>query len=121
KEQTMPSLFQRVSPHQAGASTVSLQDVSVRYGGTVALESISFQLQQGEQIAVIGPNGAGKSTLFNVIVGKIKPDQGQVRIYGSGPKGHICSGYVPQRSAVDWRFPGTVRDVVMMGRVRKMG
>jgi manganese/iron transport system ATP-binding protein len=55
------------------------------------------------------------------MVGKVKPDRGEVRIYGSGPKGHICIGYVPQRNAIDWRFPVTVRDVVMMGRTSKIG
>jgi manganese/iron transport system ATP-binding protein len=93
----------------------------VNYNGTVALEAVSFSLERGEQIAVVGPNGAGKSTLFNVMVGKVRPDRGSVRIYGSGPKGHICIGYVPQRNAIDWRFPVTVRDVVMMGRTSKIG
>jgi manganese/iron transport system ATP-binding protein len=117
----MPSFFKRTIPHHRGAPTVSFQNVSVRYNGTPALEAISFQLQPGETVAVVGPNGAGKSTLFNVIVGKIKPQQGQVSIYGSGPRQHICIGYVPQRNAIDGRFPVTVRDVVMMGRVGKIG
>jgi manganese/iron transport system ATP-binding protein len=117
----MPSLLNRITPHQPGASTVTLKDVTVSYNGTAALDAVSFSLEQGEQIAVVGPNGAGKSTLFNVMVGKVKPDQGDVRIYGSGPKGHICIGYVPQRNVIDWRFPVTVRDVVMMGRTSKIG
>jgi manganese/iron transport system ATP-binding protein len=117
----MPPFFERAIAHQSGAPTVSFQNVSVRYNGTPALEAVSFELQPGETVAVVGPNGAGKSTLFNVIVGKIKAHQGEVRIYGSGPKQHICIGYVPQRNAIDWRFPVTVRDVVMMGRVSKIG
>ncbi|MEZ4672716.1 MAG: metal ABC transporter ATP-binding protein [Caldilineaceae bacterium] len=62
-----------------------------------------------------------KSTLFNVIAGITHPTSGRVDIYGSDPTGHICVGYVPQRNRIDWRFPVTVRDVVMMGRTRKIG
>lgn len=121
----MRSLLQRSTPHITGAPTLALQNVTVRYDGSnrgiPALASVSFQLHQGEQVAVVGPNGAGKSTLFNLIAGAIKPDEGDVRVYGSGPKGHICIGYVPQRKASDLRFPVTVRDVVMMGRIGKIG
>lgn len=56
-----------------------------------------------------------------MIAGVVRPSEGQVRIYGSGPGGHICVGYVPQRKVIDWAFPVTVTDVVMMGRVGKMG
>lgn len=117
----MQALFHRTTPHLPGVATVTFDNVSVGYEGTPALESVSFQLHQGEQVALVGPNGAGKSTLFNVIVGKLKPSRGRVHVFGSGPDGHICIGYVPQRNAVDWRFPVTVRDVVMMGRVGKIG
>ncbi|MBI1299015.1 ATP-binding cassette domain-containing protein [bacterium] len=111
----------RLAPHLPGAPTVAFHNVSVRYDGVVALDNVSFHLSEGEHVAVVGPNGAGKSTLFNVIVGKVRPTRGEVQIYGSGPKGHICIGYVPQRNAIDWRFPVTVRDVVMMGRTSKIG
>jgi manganese/iron transport system ATP-binding protein len=111
----------RLTPHLPGAPTVAFHNVSVRYDGVVALDNVSFHLSEGEQVAVVGPNGAGKSTLFNTIVGKVRPTGGEVQIYGSGPKGHICIGYVPQRNAIDWRFPVTVRDVVMMGRTSKIG
>jgi manganese/iron transport system ATP-binding protein len=70
---------------------------------------------------VVGPNGAGKSTLFKVIAGIMQPSAGHVTVYGHGPHGHICIAYVPQRSQVDWSFPATVADVVMMGRIGKIG
>lgn len=117
----MSPIYTRRTPHLHGAPTVAFDNVSVGYDGVLALDAVSFQLSQGEQVAVVGPNGAGKSTLFNVIVGKLRPSRGDVRVYGSGPKGHICIGYVPQRNAIDWRFPVTVRDVVMMGRVGRIG
>jgi manganese/iron transport system ATP-binding protein len=98
-----------------------MDQVSVHYDSVPALEQVSFQVQRGDQVAIVGPNGAGKSTLFNVIAGIVKPNQGTVRIFGSGPKGHICIGYVPQRNRIDWRFPVNVADVVMMGRTSQIG
>jgi len=107
--------------HDLSRPILELKEVSVRFNGVPALDQISFQLQKGERVAVIGPNGAGKSTLFNVIAGVLPPNQGQVKVYGNIPGEHICIAYVPQRSQVDWRFPVNVADVVMMGRVRKLG
>jgi manganese/iron transport system ATP-binding protein len=103
------------------APSLELENVTVFYGDTLALENVTARLHAGDQVAVVGPNGAGKSTLFNVIAGITRPQKGTVRIYGSRPTGHICVGYVPQRNRMDMRFPVTVRDVVMMGRVGKMG
>ena len=97
------------------------QDISVANGRYPALQHITFSAHQGERLAVVGPNGAGKSTLFKLIVGTIKPSEGQVHIFGHGPDGHICIGYVPQRNEIDWSFPVTVEDVVMMGRVGQIG
>lgn len=90
-------------------------------GGDAALTDVNFELTRGERIAVVGPNGAGKSTLFKLIVGAIQPTSGTIEIFGHGPDGHICIGYVPQRSQIDWTFPVTVADVVMMGRVGQIG
>jgi ABC-type Mn2+/Zn2+ transport system ATPase subunit len=108
-------------PHVPTAASVQLREVTATYAGITALDNLSFTLNQGDQVAVVGPNGAGKSTLFNLIARIIQPVRGQVNIYGSGPEGHICVGYVPQRNRLDWRFPVTVADVVMMGRVGKIG
>lgn len=117
----IPSLLGRHVTHKPGAPILEVFDLGVRYNGRVALEDISFQLVMGERVAVVGPNGAGKSTLFKVIAGVLQPTEGEVRVYGHGPGGHICIAYVPQRSEVDWSFPVTVADVVMMGRVGKLG
>jgi manganese/iron transport system ATP-binding protein len=109
------------APHQAGTPILEIKSLSVHYDGVLALEDISLRLQAGERVAVIGPNGAGKSTLFKVIAGVLPASSGEVKIYGQGPGGHICIAYVPQRSQVDWDFPVNVTDVVMMGRVGKLG
>ena len=109
------------TPHDSSAPTLALHHLSVRYGPTVALDDLSFTVEPGAHVAVVGPNGAGKSTLFNVVAGTIAPAQGKVDIFGSQPQRHICIGYVPQRSQIDARFPVSVWDVVMMGRVGQIG
>ena len=120
----MKTFLNGVAHHQSHDPTkpcVQLHGVTVSYEGIMALANVTLTLNAGDQVAVVGPNGAGKSTLFHVIAGTLKPTQGQVTIYGSGPQGHICVGYVPQRNRIDWRFPVTVLDVVLMGRVGKIG
>ena len=117
----MSPALKHAVPHDAALPAIELENVSVRYDQALALENVTLRLKRGERVAVVGPNGAGKSTLFHVIAGVVRPTAGQVRIYGSGPGGHICVGYVPQRKVIDWDFPVTVTDVVMMGRVGKMG
>jgi manganese/iron transport system ATP-binding protein len=117
----MPEPIRHDIPHQPGAPILEAREVSVRYDGRPALADITFALSAGDRVAVVGPNGAGKSTLFKVIAGVLRPTGGSVRIGGHGPTGHICIAYLPQRTEVDWRFPVTVRDVVMMGRVGQLG
>ena len=107
--------------HQPNQPVLDVQHLTVRYNGQVALEDLTFHLHEGERVAVVGPNGAGKSTLFKVVAGVLQPSAGEVNIYGSRPRGHICIGYIPQRSQVDWSFPVSVADVVMMGRSAKLG
>lgn len=114
--------FQRVMiPHDENAPIVKFNNVSYMYDGVLALKDISFELLSGVRLAVVGPNGAGKSTMFKIIAGLLQPTKGDVDIYGHQPRGHICIAYVPQRNQVDWNFPVNVLDVVMMGRIRKLG
>jgi ABC-type Mn2+/Zn2+ transport system ATPase subunit len=56
-----------------------------------------------------------------VVAGVLQPTSGEVNIFGSHPDRHVCIGYIPQRSQVDWNFPVSVADVVMMGRSAKLG
>jgi ABC-type Mn2+/Zn2+ transport system ATPase subunit len=115
------SFSRRYAPHQPDVPLLVLDRVSVNYETGRVLNDISFHLRQGEGVALVGPNGAGKTTLFKVIAGILEQDQGLVQISGHEPGGHSCIAYVPQRSQVDWSFPATVADVVMMGRINKMG
>jgi ABC-type Mn2+/Zn2+ transport system ATPase subunit len=115
-----PPLYAHVH-HNPDAPILETHKLTVSYDGRVALEDITFHLHTGERIAVVGPNGAGKSTLFKVVAGVLPPTSGEVKISGFGPRGHICIAYVPQRSQVDWHFPASVADVVMMGRIGQVG
>lgn len=101
---------------------LDFEHVTVSYNGKPALDDLTFQIPHGERAAVVGPNGAGKSTLFKAIVGLLPVQKGRILIHGQ-PLGHHheCVAYVPQREEVDWRFPLTVEDVVMMGRFGKLG
>jgi len=96
-------------------SVLNVHNLSVSYNGTRALDSVSLEVEAGQRVAIVGPNGAGKSTLFRALVGLIPRQSGRVETHGTD------LGYVTQRSAVDWSFPVTVHDVIMMGRVGKMG
>jgi manganese/iron transport system ATP-binding protein len=108
-------------PADHSSPLIQVSDLHVSFGETVALSGASFHLCQGEFVAIIGPNGAGKSTLLRAILGLIA-FSGQVtfsKTLGSRPTRRIS--YVPQQQALDWSFPVTVWDVVMMGRTAQLG
>lgn len=111
----------RETAHREDSPILKTTGLSVNFNGDLALIDVDFELNRGEQVAVVGPNGAGKSTLFKIVAGVLKPTAGKVQIAGHEPGGHICIAYIPQRSQVDWNFPVSVSDVVMMGRIGKMG
>ncbi|HNN11985.1 MAG TPA: metal ABC transporter ATP-binding protein [Anaerolineales bacterium] len=105
------------TPHR-----LEVHNISIGYGQKIILRDLSFQIPHGKRVAVVGPNGAGKSTLFKALVGLLPLQHGQVMIHGETLGSHKdCVAYVPQREEVDWRFPVTVDDVVMMGRFSQMG
>ncbi|MGC9503482.1 metal ABC transporter ATP-binding protein [Baaleninema sp.] len=101
---------------------IHIQGLSVSYREVEALRNVNLKLQPGKLIGIVGPNGAGKSTLMKALLGLIPSATGTVR-HGSQPLTEQLErvAYVPQRSAIDWTFPATVWDVVMMGRIRKTG
>lgn len=98
------------------APILEVTNLTVSYNGTSALEKVSFPVESGQRVAIVGPNGSGKSTLLKALVGLVRPAAGQVHIQAGAE-----ISYVPQRSEVDWRFPVSVYDVVMMGRIAKIG
>lgn len=107
--------------HPPDFPAIEVRDLRVGGDGAPILSGVSFSLAQGEAFAVVGPNGAGKTTLIMALAGLIKPSSGEIRVFGEPPGKHLCLGYLPQRSEVEWHFPATVVDVVLMGRVGKNG
>ena len=101
---------------------LEVEKLKVSYNGHLALDDLTFQVAHGARLAVVGPNAAGKTTLFKALVGLLQLKAGRILIHGQ-PLGHHqdCVAYVPQREEVDWRFPVTVFDVVMMGRFGQHG
>ncbi|MEO0020148.1 MAG: metal ABC transporter ATP-binding protein [candidate division WOR-3 bacterium] len=106
-------------------SAIEFRDVTVAYQHTVALEEVSFRLEQGEFFGVIGPNGSGKTTLLKTVLGLIKPVKGRVTVLGADGN-RIAAvrrriGYVPQRKPIDPNFPVSVLDAVLMGLYPSLG
>lgn len=99
-----------------------VEDMTMAYRETAVLWDIDLDVPEGVRCAIVGPNGAGKSTLLKGILGLEKPVAGFVRLWGQ-PIDKVRSriAYVPQRGAVNWDFPTTVFDVVLMGRYVHIG
>jgi manganese/zinc/iron transport system ATP- binding protein len=101
---------------------LKIDQLSVNYEKTPVLWDISLEVPSGKLIAVVGPNGAGKSTLLKTVLGLIKPLSGSVTFFGASLKQiRRRIAYVPQKESVDWDFPITVFDLVLMGRYGKRG
>ncbi|WP_148343502.1 manganese ABC transporter ATP-binding protein MntB [Bacillus subtilis] len=101
---------------------VELDNVTVAYHKRPVLQDISLQVPEGKLIGIIGPNGAGKSTLIKTILGLVPRASGDISIYGKDYKDQRTRiGYVPQRGSIDWDFPTSALDVVLMGRYGKIG
>ena len=108
------------STRNSPALSMSLEDVTVEYGGYMALSNVTFEVGAGTLMGIIGPNGAGKSTLFNAIAGLLPVHKGKVSLPLVDSRRESLA-YVPQRESVNWRFPVTTQDVVMMGRCCRLG
>jgi manganese/zinc/iron transport system ATP- binding protein len=118
----LASDLSRAAPPTDPDSAVWLrtQDLTVHFGDRSALRGVNARFGPAETISVLGPNGAGKSTLLRVLAGMLAPSHGSVSIAGRPlrrPDRRVV--YVPQRSGVDWTFPVSVLDVVLMGQLRR--
>ena len=101
---------------------IEVHDLTVAYDSKPVLWDVDWEVPKGKLVAIVGPNGAGKTTLIKAILGMIKPVSGMVRF----PSLNITRitnkiAYVPQSGSVDWDFPATVLDIVMMGRYGHLG
>ncbi|MCT6922584.1 MULTISPECIES: ABC transporter ATP-binding protein [Bacillales] len=104
---------------------IQLRNVTFQYDETQALNDISFQVQEGDFLALLGPNGSGKSTLLKLILGLLKPTKGEIELFGEpiqAFKQHEWIGYVSQKSnSFNSGFPATVEEVVKSGLTKKVG
>jgi manganese/zinc/iron transport system ATP- binding protein len=99
------------------AEGLRIRDLAVAYQGRVVLEHVSADIRRGQVVGVVGPNGGGKSTLLMAILGIVPIVRGDVTLFGQpAALARHRIAYVPQREAVDWDFPVSVREVVLMGR-----
>jgi ABC-type Mn2+/Zn2+ transport system ATPase subunit len=101
---------------------VAVRDADFGYGRVTALEGVDVSVQRGEMVGLVGPSGAGKTTLLRALLGTVTPRRGLVRIAGR-PAGRRSGrvGYVPQLATIDWSFPVTVDEAVLMGRAAESG
>ena len=103
-------------------TALEIHDMTVAYHRRPVLWDVDLQVPEGKLVGVIGPNGAGKTTLIKAVLGLVPLASGKVEIYGQPYEDQRrLVGYVPQRESVDWDFPVTVRDVVLMGTYGRLG
>jgi manganese transport system ATP-binding protein len=105
-------------------AAIEVTGVTVDYGEVRALDAVTLQVAPGRVTGLIGMNGSGKSTLFRSIMGLVRPERGRVLLDGETPSAarrRGLVGYVPQSEDVDWTFPISVGEVVMMGRYGRQG
>lgn len=101
-----------------------IDDLTVRYGEITALDGASLTVRPGAVTGLIGMNGSGKSTLFRAVMGELTAQSGTVTIAGRSPREARRAGivsFMPQSETIDWSFPVSVADVVMMGRYGRLG
>ena len=108
-----------------GGVMMEMRNITLRFGGVVAIKDISFDIREGEIRAIIGPNGAGKSSMLNVISGFYHPQQGEV--WFRGTKRPPMRPYQVARLGIARTFQNialfegmTVLDNIMTGRLTHM-
>ena len=101
---------------------IEVSDLWAGYDGRTVLEGVTLTIEEGCLAGLVGPNGSGKSTLLRVILGLHRPWRGEVRLFGQKvDRARRLLGYMPQVELVDWGFPASAFEVVMMGRYGRLG
>ena len=109
---------------QPGSPAVQVTNLRVGYPDAAepAIRNVSFEIPCGQRVALVGHNGAGKSTLLKTMAGLLKPQAGDIRLFGNRVGAcHHRTAYLPQRSDLDWHFPVSVQQLVLTGRYVHLG
>ncbi|MDP9073799.1 MAG: metal ABC transporter ATP-binding protein [Actinomycetota bacterium] len=93
------------------APLLRLRDVSHTYGEQPVLLNVDLDVAEGEVLGIVGPSGSGKTTLLRILLGAVGPTRGRIE-----RRPGLRAGYVPQVETVNWQFPVTVAEVVLMAR-----
>ncbi len=109
-------------PPANGAPAIAVKELWAGYNRHAALEGVTFEIERGCLAGLVGPNGSGKSTLLRSLLGLHRPWRGDALLFGQSPQAARRNvGYMPHVELVDWNFPVTVLDVVLMGRYGRLG
>src|SRR5438093_305707 len=100
---------------------VELRDVSFSFGEGNVLAGLSLRIPEGAFVGLVGPSGAGKTTFLKLLTGVLKPSSGEIRFGRGRASRRIRLAVVPQLETIDWNFPVTVEEVVLMGRAADSG
>ncbi|HPG38083.1 MAG TPA: metal ABC transporter ATP-binding protein [bacterium] len=107
------------------ATIISVENLSVEIEDKLILKDVTFNICEGEFWGILGPNGSGKTTLLRTLLGMIQPVSGSIRVFDAAPdklgNKRQLLGYVPQHMTIDYHFPISVKQVVMLGRCGKIG
>lgn len=102
-----------------GHPAILVRDLTFSYNNEIVLEDVNFAVDERDYVTVVGPNGGGKTTLLKLILGLLKPDKGEIKVFGMSPEqARPQIGYVPQQFHYDPKFPMRVIDVALMGRLK---
>ncbi|MDH4156024.1 MAG: ABC transporter ATP-binding protein [candidate division Zixibacteria bacterium] len=102
----------------SGSPAMAIEDVTFSYNDRIVLEKVNLTVAEREFVWIVGPNGGGKTTLIKIMLGLLRPRSGRVTVFGaSAVASRRRIGYMPQQSLLDLRFPATVMDIALMGRL----
>jgi len=109
-----------------GEPLLEVTDLALRFGGTKAIDGVSFDVKNGELFSIIGPNGAGKTSIFNVVSGVYTPQEGSVRFLGESlvgmrPDAIAKLGVSRMFQNIELFDNLTVLDNLMLGRHQHLG
>ena len=104
------------------STQLNISGLSVSYSDSTVLENVTLQLKKGEILGIAGESGSGKSTLMRLILGEMKPDEGEIILMNNDPRLKKRIGYVSQNGiSKNQSFPATVEEIMITGLYQELG